>query len=121
MRATFGQECNQAIAELVLDGVLEIEREGRYVSGSEAYDLIYGGRPVPKAQGKLAQLAQAALQYHVLTTSARKTPLRSARFEVEIVLLPFCPRRFGPLTRFVFAREAFSGTNEFAVNRSCTA
>jgi hypothetical protein len=57
--------------------------------------------------------------YRMLTTSARKTPLRSARFEAEIALLPFCPRRFGPLTRFVVAREAFSGTNEFAVTRFC--
>jgi len=63
LRATFGEQCNQAVAELVLDGVLEIERDGRYVCGSEAYDLVYGERPVVEAQGKLAQLAQAALQY----------------------------------------------------------
>jgi hypothetical protein len=57
--------------------------------------------------------------FRVLTTSARKPPLRSARFEAEIALLPFSPRRFGPVTRFVVAREAFSGTNEFAVTRFC--
>jgi len=62
---------------------------------------------------------QGVMHIRVLTTSARKTPLRSARFEAETALLPFCPRRFGPLTRFVVAREAFSGTNEFAVTRFC--
>ena len=46
-------------------------------------------------------------QLRVLTTSARKPPLRSARFEAEIALLPFSPRRFGPVTRFVVAHEAF--------------
>jgi hypothetical protein len=45
----------------------------------------------------------------VLTTSARKPPLRSARFEAEIALLPFSPRRFGPVTRFVVAREGLLG------------
>jgi hypothetical protein len=63
----------------------------------------------------LLRLIAASLPLPLLTTSARKTPFRSARLEAEIALLPFCPRRFGPLTRFVVAREAFSGTNEFAV------
>jgi len=45
----------------------------------------------------------------VLTTSARKPPLRSARFEAEIVLLPFSPRRFGPLTRFGLLVRPFRG------------
>ena len=69
------------------------------------------------AEPRLGQVAEQ--EFRVLATSARKTPLRSARFEAEIALLPFCPRRFGPLTRFVVAREAFSGTIEFAVTRFC--
>jgi hypothetical protein len=63
----------------------------------------------------LLRLIAASLPLPLLTTSARKTPFRSARLEAEIALLPFCPRRFGLLTRFVVAREAFSGTNELAV------
>jgi len=63
VRAAFGQKCNQAVAELVLDGVLEMAGEGRFVCGSEAYDLIYGERPVAEARGTLARLAQAALEY----------------------------------------------------------
>jgi hypothetical protein len=61
--ASLGDKCNQAIAELVLDGVLEIAHEGRFVCGSEAYDLIYTPRPTVEPRGTLARLAQAALRY----------------------------------------------------------
>ncbi|PWT81680.1 MAG: hypothetical protein C5B58_09470, partial [Acidobacteria bacterium] len=37
--------CNLMLARLVLDGLLEISREGRFVCGSEAYHLIYGDSP----------------------------------------------------------------------------
>jgi hypothetical protein len=63
VRAKLGDTCNQTVAELVLDGVLEIAREGRFVCGSEAYDLIYGEPTVAEARGTLARLAQAALEY----------------------------------------------------------
>lgn len=62
-RAKLGDSCNQAVAELVLDGVLEIAREGRFVCGSEAYDLIYEESPAAEARGTLARLAQDALEY----------------------------------------------------------
>src|SRR5690242_20152557 len=41
VRAMFGDECNQAVAELVLDGVLEVENDDAFVSGADAYGLIY--------------------------------------------------------------------------------
>src|SRR5436305_14600452 len=41
VQTRFGEQCNQAVAELVLDGVLEVESSGTFVSGSHAYDLIY--------------------------------------------------------------------------------
>jgi hypothetical protein len=63
VRTTLEEKCNQTIAELVLDGVLKIGREGRFVCGPDAYDLIYGERLRTEAQGTLAQLAQAALEY----------------------------------------------------------
>jgi hypothetical protein len=63
VRATLGLKCNQAVAELVLDGVLEMGQQGRFVCGSEAYDWIYGQRPAAAARGMLAQLAQEALIY----------------------------------------------------------
>ncbi|MDE3178515.1 MAG: hypothetical protein KGM47_02560 [Acidobacteriota bacterium] len=63
VRAKLGGACNQTVAELVLDGVLEIAREGRFVCGSEAYDLIYEEPPAAEPRGTLARLAQAALEY----------------------------------------------------------
>jgi hypothetical protein len=63
VRVTLGEKANQAIAELVLDGVLEIARDGRFVCGSEAYDLIYGERQATEARGTLPRLARSALEY----------------------------------------------------------
>jgi hypothetical protein len=63
VRRTAGGLSNQAVAQLVLDGVLDIEHEGRFVSGSEAYSLIYDARPGPEPQGFLPRLSQAALEY----------------------------------------------------------
>src|SRR5271157_4840978 len=58
-----GDRSNQAVAELVLDSVLEIEHEGRFVSGSEAYSVIYASHAAPEPQGVLPRLSQAALEY----------------------------------------------------------
>lgn len=55
-------QSNRAVAEMVLDGVLEIEHEGRFVSGAEAYPLIYA-HAAPEADGLLPRLSQAALEY----------------------------------------------------------
>jgi hypothetical protein len=58
-------DTNQAIAELVLDGVLEIKREGdnEFVSGSNAYPLLYADRPTERTGGALARLSVDALRY----------------------------------------------------------
>ena len=60
---SLGERANQAVAELVLDGVLEIERDGGFVSGSEAYFLIYPGQLAPNPQRLLARLSLDALKY----------------------------------------------------------
>lgn len=63
VQKSLGQTCNQTIAELVLDGVLEIESDGTFVSGSQAYPLIYQERPFTQGTGAIAQLSVQALQY----------------------------------------------------------
>ena len=67
LHTALGERCNQAVAELVLDGVLEMAREGRFVCGAEAYDSIYLGsepsQPAEETCGKLARLAREALRY----------------------------------------------------------
>jgi hypothetical protein len=57
------ENTNQAIAELVLDTVLEVEHEGRFVSGPEAYPLIYAAHAAPAPDGLLPRISQAALEY----------------------------------------------------------
>jgi len=63
VRTSFGENCNRAISELVLDGVIEIRRGDGFVSGSAAFDLIGGRGPAPEARGFLGRLAQEALEY----------------------------------------------------------
>lgn len=63
LERTLGDNSNQSVAEMVLDGVLEIEHEGRFVSGSEAYSLIYASHTAPEPQGLLSRLSQVALEY----------------------------------------------------------
>jgi len=64
VKARLGQDGNQTIAELVLDGVLEIEREGtEFVCGSDAYGLLYEARDAVTGNGTVARLSIEALQY----------------------------------------------------------
>ena len=41
-RMMLGEQCNQEITRLVLDGVLALERAGKLISGAEAAALICG-------------------------------------------------------------------------------
>ena len=63
LRGGLCKECNRAVAELVLDGVLEILCNGRFVSGSEAYERIYPCAVMGEPGGTLARLTRAALEY----------------------------------------------------------
>ena len=67
VRATLGDGCNQEITRLVLDGVLALQQDGKYLSGSEAASLIYAGEEessaTSSARGILARLSLDALRY----------------------------------------------------------
>jgi hypothetical protein len=65
VRARLGGDCNQAIAELVLDGVLEIvdDGKGNFVSGPTAHDLIYQEDALELGVGRIADLSREALRY----------------------------------------------------------
>ena len=63
LRQTSDEHSNQAIAELVLDGVLEIGHEGRFVSGPDAYGIVYASHAPRECKGLLPRLSQAALEY----------------------------------------------------------
>lgn len=59
VRSVLGEGTGRTIARLVADGVLEIEADGGFVSGSAAF----AGRQDHEAGGRLAGLSIAALQY----------------------------------------------------------
>lgn len=63
VRTLFGERANQAIAELVLDRVLQIEAGGQFVGGSEAFASIYEERAKTAPSGSCAQLSRNALIY----------------------------------------------------------
>lgn len=58
-----GTGANEAIARLVLDGILEIDWHGVFVSGSAAYDRVYQTVPVAVEQNRIAQMSISAVQY----------------------------------------------------------
>lgn len=95
VRARFGEQCNQAIAELVLDGMLEIEHNGTFVSGADAYELIYRDEPLSASQGEISQLSIEALKY-AQALALDDVPRLSARlyFYNRVPLSPQWKRRF---------------------------
>jgi hypothetical protein len=64
----FGNDFNEAVSaipELLLDGVLEVEKNGRFLTGAEAAELMAKSRESLSqgSQGRLALLSNAALRY----------------------------------------------------------
>ncbi len=63
VRRRFGNECVSAVAQLVLDDMLEIEWEGAFVSGARAYWALFDHEPCALADDRIARLSTEALQY----------------------------------------------------------
>ncbi len=63
IKTLYREEVSNAIAQLILDGILEIEVGDRFVSGRDAYEFIQPIPSVTAAEGKIAQLSVAALKY----------------------------------------------------------
>ena len=51
------------VVRLVLDQILQVQRDGRFVSGAEAYDVFYEPAPAAAAANRLQALSIAAVQY----------------------------------------------------------
>lgn len=58
-------EASSGIPQLLLDGVLEVEENGHFLSGAKAAELMAQGRPdmANGSQGRLEMLSSAALTY----------------------------------------------------------
>ena len=63
VKADLGEHCSRSLATLVLDGVLEIRADGKFVSQSEAAAWIYENPKEYVARGRIARLSLEALQY----------------------------------------------------------
>lgn len=57
-----GGQADRAISRLVLDGVLEIEHGGEFVSGARASELVLAGRSTG-GRGRIGVLSSAAVRY----------------------------------------------------------
>lgn len=62
VRARVGDDLDRSIGRLVLDGVLEIEDEGAFVSGAKAGGLVLSGGSAG-GRGRIRELSVAALRY----------------------------------------------------------
>lgn len=60
---SLGEECDRAISQMVLDGILEIEADGAMLSGPAAHAHICGDQPPIDQESFLAALSRRALQY----------------------------------------------------------
>lgn len=61
-RAELGGRAATTLARLVLDGVLELEHDGRWHTGSPAAELLFP-RPAGGGTGRIGELSLAALRY----------------------------------------------------------
>jgi len=63
VRQTLGEQCDQVIGQMVLDGVLAVEVNGELVSGPGARTFVCADRPESGPEGCLAALSRRALEY----------------------------------------------------------
>jgi hypothetical protein len=61
--AELGADVERTLAKLVLDGVLEIARDDRFVTGSAALELLRTSTANTLVKGRIGELSAAALQY----------------------------------------------------------
>jgi hypothetical protein len=73
VRQSLGGDAGAVVARLVLDGIVEIEHEGRFVSGAEAIHLVPGIEEEGRPATRTALLSIKALQY------AQRLPIADSR------------------------------------------
>ena len=63
IRNKYGDQCSMAVAELVLDEVLEIEHDGSFVSGAAACEALHAEWRTRVGHDAIARLSLDALRY----------------------------------------------------------
>jgi hypothetical protein len=85
-----GNQANQQIAELVLDGILEISRGDRFVYGAEAHELIHEPVEALENSGHIARISVEAVKYG--QRLAVSEPMRLSAQMYFFHRLPVTPR-----------------------------
>jgi hypothetical protein len=64
-RRVLGDQADETLAQLILDGVLEIESQApdQFVSGAQAHQYLYRETRSPLGRGRIAELSRRALAY----------------------------------------------------------
>jgi hypothetical protein len=88
-RGMLGDRCNSTIAELVLDGVLEMRVGSELVSGAAAHPWIYGEQAKAR-EGAIERLSLSALEYAERLTIDDATSLSARMYFYN--RLPASPR-----------------------------
>jgi hypothetical protein len=89
VQAQLGSELQDTVAALVLDRVLEVQWDGRFLSGPDAQPLVVDGE-TPDAAGVLARLSIAAIDYAAALHLSSPTDLATRLYCYGI--LPLGPR-----------------------------
>ena len=95
VKSQLGEQYHKTILALVLDKVLEIEWNGVFLSGLEAYMQLYARQPLSTIQGTIARLSLEAVKYAQELELHDSTKL-SARLYCynRIPLSPYWQRKF---------------------------
>jgi hypothetical protein len=88
VREVLGEGTARTVAQLLADGVLEVEQEGAFVSGAAAFALLSSG-PAGEPRGRLDRLSLAALRHG--EALALDDPLRLAWRLYAYNRLPLTP------------------------------
>lgn len=58
-----GTQRESVVAQMVLDGILEVECDGRFISGPQAYGFLFSARDFSVPAGTLSALSHRAIAY----------------------------------------------------------
>ena len=95
VKSQLGEQCHKTMIALVLDKVLEIEWHGIFVSGLQAYELLYAEQSLFIPRATLARLSLEAVKY-AQALDLHDSAKLSARLYCynRIPLSPYWQRKF---------------------------
>ena len=80
-----GADCANAIGRMVLDGILEVDLNGAWISGPEASAAILGTPSAPETESSLAAISRRAIEYAASLESDNPLELSARLYEYNCV------------------------------------